>query len=314
MVFELFKHILVLILLISMYTKALTTSRLGLRGSRSLTDFVRAPLYARKNKLVSIPASEVAAAIGMNPYKPPDEVFTNLWNKWSPETFTGQTKMAEQFEALSRLSPDKQELMQVASKTVAKDAKEATQLLNNATSIIEKSTEIANEDKEKVIELLKTQVSTGHGTRTEDKVVDKVSRDEGITFQRDTELYSVPIIDFEEEEGGEGREFVVRGKIDRLQMDEDGELVLVEVKSRMKRLFHEVREYEWVQVQCYLQMLPQQIRKAKLIEQYLDETATHEIDRDDEYWQDEIQPALVRFCVELNAAMDGSQEQEQEQQ
>ena len=279
-----------------------------------MTDFVRAPLYARKNKLVSIPASEVAAAIGMNPYKPPDEVFTNLWNKWSPETFTGQTKMAEQFEALSRLSPDKQELMQVASKTVAKDAKEATQLLNNATSIIEKSTEIANEDKEKVIELLKTQVSTGHGTRTEDKVVDKVSRDEGITFQRDTELYSVPIIDFEEEEGGEGREFVVRGKIDRLQMDEDGELVLVEVKSRMKRLFHEVREYEWVQVQCYLQMLPQQIRKAKLIEQYLDETATHEIDRDDEYWQDEIQPALVRFCVELNAAMDGSQEQEQEQQ
>ena len=118
----------------------------------------------------------------------------------------------------------------------------------------------------------------------------------------------------QEEEGGEGREFVVRGKIDRLQMDEDGELVLVEVKSRMKRLFHEVREYEWVQVQCYLQMLPQQIRKAKLIEQYLDETATHEIDRDDEYWQDEIQPALVRFCVELNAAMDGSQEQEQEQQ
>jgi hypothetical protein len=293
--------------LVIMYASALVTFRLSTtpRGSRSFADFVRAPLYARKNKLVSIPASEVAAAIGMNPYKPPDEVFTNLWNKWSPETFIGQTKIAEQFEALSRLSPDKQDLMQAASKTVVKDAKEATQLLSNATSIIERSADIANDDKEKVIELLKTQISTGHGTRTEDKVVEKVSRDEGITFQRDTELYSVPIIHFDEDDAS-GREFVVRGKIDRLQVDEDGELVLVEVKSRMKRLFHEVREYEWVQVQCYLQMLPQQIRKAKLIEQYLEDTATHEIERDDDFWQNEIEPALVRFCVELDTAMEGT--------
>ena len=279
-----------------------------MQSTRSFADFVRAPLYARKGRLVSIPASEVAAAIGMNPYKPPDEVFMNLWNKWSPETFTGQTKMLEQFDALSRLSPDKRDLMQAASKTVTSDAKEATQLLKNATSIIEKSPEILDDDKEKLIDLLKTQISTGHGTRTEDKVVEKISRDEGISFQRDTELYSVPIINFDEGEGS-GREFVVRGKIDRLQVDENGDLVLVEVKSRMKRLFHEVREYEWVQVQCYLQMLPQQIRKAKLIEQYIDETATHDIERDDEYWQCEIEPALVKFCVELDAAMEGKHEE-----
>jgi len=279
---------------------------------RPYSEFVRTPrgsgpLYAKK--LVSIPASEVAAAIGMNPYKQPSEVFKNLWSKWCPETFTGQTKIDEQLEALSRLSVDNQRIMAVASKHVAKDAEEATQLLANATSIIERSSEIALEDKEKIIELLKTQVSTGHGLRTEDIVVAKVSREENIALMRDTELYSVPIIDFTqsggEEEDKSGREFVVRGKIDRLQVDEDGDLVLVEVKSRMNRLFYEVRDYEWVQVQVYLQMLPQQIKKAKLIEQYLDETNSMYIERDDDFWANEIEPALRKFCEELNTAMNG---------
>lgn len=260
--------------------------------------------------MVSIPASEVAAAVGRNPYKPASEVFNQLWSRWSPETFSGTTRIDELLEAFEKLDVDTQELMDKAATYKASDAVDAVSTLRNATSIIQKSKEIEAEDKEKVIELLKTQISTGHGIRTEDKVVKKVEVDQGITLQQDVELYSVPLLDFGEEIEG-GKEFVIRGKIDRLQQDEDGELVLVEVKSRMKRLFYEVRDYEYVQVQAYFQMLPYQIRRAKLIEQYMDETNTMLIERDDDFWHNEIEPALLLFCENLNSAMIG-QDEEQE--
>ena len=251
---------------------------------------------------MSIPASEVAAAVGRNPYKPASEVFNQLWNRWSPETFTGTTKIDEMLEAVQRLSVEQQAMIEKVASYKAKNANDAVSKLGNATSIIAKSLDIDEGDKAKVIELLTTQVSTGHGIRTEDKVVEHVARTEGTTFQQDTELYSVPLVEFSQTPEG-GRDFMIRGKIDRLQVDEDGELVLVEVKSRMKRLFYEVRDYEYIQVQAYFQMLPPQIRRAKLIEQHMDETNTMIIERSDEFWENEIEPALMMFCEDLNLAI-----------
>ena len=62
---------------------------------------------------------------------------------------------------------------------------------------------------------------------------------------RDNQLYSLPLGAIA------GTEYVVRGKIDRIIV-EDGEIVLVEVKSRMNKLFREVREYEYIQVRLSL--------------------------------------------------------------
>jgi hypothetical protein len=253
---------------------------------------------------ISIPASDVAAVVGRNQYKAPSEVFNVLWKRYSPSTFTGVTKIDEQLEAFNRCDPQEKAMMTEAATYKAKDAADALLQLENATSIVSNTTSIPEEDKAKVIELLKTQVSTGHGTRTEDKVVDKVSEDTGVTFRRDTELYSFPLCKVGD------TEYIVRGKIDRL-IEEDGEIVLVEVKSRMKRLFHEVREYEMIQVQAYLQMLPGNIRRAKLIEQYMDETDEMYIERDDELWNTQIQPALVAFCMDLDKNMKQLEEVEE---
>jgi hypothetical protein len=84
-----------------------------------------------------------------------------------------------------------------------------------------------------------------------------------------------------------------------------GELLLVEVKSRMKRLFKEVRPYEAVQMQMYLQMLPKNlnIKRAKLLEMYNGETHEEYVDKDDVMWHDELKPALVKFCVDLDQSM-----------
>jgi hypothetical protein len=82
-----------------------------------------------------------------------------------------------------------------------------------------------------------------------------------------------------------------------------GETILVEVKSRMKKLFKEIREYENVQVQAYFQMLPGNIRNAKLIEQYQGETNEMNIERDDDLWLKTLRPSLLAFCADLHKSM-----------
>ena len=270
-----------------------------------------------KQFLVSIPASDVAACIGRNPYKASSDVFNELWKRWSPDTFTGKTKIDEQLEAIATTTKEEQNLLWTAAKTITKDAESAMKTFNETSTIIESSATLKQEDKQKVLDLMKTMLSTSHGTRTEGKIAQKLAMKQGVTITRDNTLYSIPLITLgddnnnednnnENENNSNKKDFIVRGKIDRLS-EEGGEIILVEVKSRMNRLFKELRDYEHIQIQAYLQMLPD-IKRAKLVEQYMDETHEIWIEKDDDMWQQEIEPALLSFCIELHAAMTGMNE------
>ena len=190
---------------------------------------------------VSIPASEVAAVTGRNQFKQPSEVFNQLWKRYSPKTFTGETSVDRQLAAFQRISKEEQSVVTAAAEFNATDAEDAKRTLNNAVGIINSSSSIDEDDKEKVLGMLHEQVFTAHGTRTEDKVVQHVEEKEEVSMARDNQLYSLPLGSID------GTEYVVRGKIDRIIVEE-GEIVLVEVKSRMNKLFREVREYEYIQV------------------------------------------------------------------
>jgi len=80
-------------------------------------------------------------------------------------------------------------------------------------------------------------------------------------------------------------------------------LVLIEVKSRMHKLFKQVRGYEAIQIQTYLQMLPRQVKRARLVEQYMDETHSMLVERNDHQWKTDVQPALLQFCLQLHKDM-----------
>jgi hypothetical protein len=89
----------------------------------------------------------------------------------------------------------------------------------------------------------------------------------------------------------------VCGKIDRIEERPDGSRILVEIKNRTNRLFRRVVEYEFIQVQVYLQMLG--LVHARLVEQYNNQVLSHDIARDEETWTNELLPGLVKFCEEL---------------
>lgn len=240
---------------------------------------------------VTLRASDVAAIIGCHRYKPREEVFDEYWKKFSPTTFIGETKGEAACAALSA-SDFAQDVLQVVSNMKPKDSTEVQTICANVRKHIESDTKLSPEQKAVVIEHITSHVYTSHGTRSEDKTSDKVVADEGVRLVRDNAFYNYSVCTIGD------TEFVVCGKIDRIEERPDGSRVLVEIKNRMRRLFNEVVEYEMIQVQVYLQMMG--LVHARLVEQYNNQVASHDITRDEELWNNTIIPGLRKFCAELH--------------
>jgi hypothetical protein len=158
---------------------------------------------------------------------------------------------------------------------------------------------LSTEQKAEVISHITSNVYTSHGTRSEDKTSDKVEVDEKVRLVRDNSFYYIELPTIE------GVKFSVCGKIDRIEERTDGTRVLVEIKNRTNRLFGRVVEYEFVQVQVYLQMLG--LVHARLVEQYNSQVMSHDVARDEETWVNEILPALKVFCSELLSKASGKE-------
>jgi hypothetical protein len=241
-------------------------------------------------KRVVLKASDVAAIIGRHQYKSREEVFNDYWNKYSPDTFTGKTKKAKALEAIGA-SERAQQILESALAYEAKDSKEAAQTFEKAKAQVNLDPKLSIEQKAEVIEHLRSKVYTAHGTRSEDKTSDKVAKETGVRLVRDDNFYNLEVCTLGH------TKFVICGKIDRIEEKDDGSRVLVEIKNRTNRLFRRVVEYEFIQVQVYLQMLG--LVHARLVEQYNNQVLTHNVDRDEEMWKNEIIPGLLQFCSEL---------------
>jgi hypothetical protein len=292
---------------------------------------------------VSIPASDVAAVVGRNEYKAPSEVFEVLWKRYAPDTFTGTTRIDEELKAFKKCSDKEKESILAAAGHRSRDANDAGAQIDLASAVISESA-LSQDDQAKVQDMLRRNVSTGFGRVNENVVVQHVSVRDKVSFTRETAMLSLPLchingteyavrgkIDRLQEEkvlvppvrhACLPSNTALEPRVPSLHpphtpssapllcptssiIINQGELLLVEVKSRMKRLFKEVRPYEAVQMQMYLQMLPKNlnIKRAKLLEMYNGETHEEYVEKDDAMWQDELKPALVKFCVDLDQSM-----------
>jgi len=242
---------------------------------------------------VVLKASEVAAIIGRNKYKPRSEVLDELWKKYSPETFKGKTKNDRAQEALSA-SSEARTVLASAVAIKARDSNQVQDVFNTARDAVNSDSKLTETQKIEVIEHLRSRVYTTHGTRSEDKTSVKVQAEEGVKLVKDNSFYNYEVCTLGD------TKFVVTGKIDRIEEHPDGSRTLVEIKNRTNRLFKQVVEYEMIQIQVYLQMLG--LVHARLVEQYNTQVMSHEIDRDEEFWNNVIVPGLHDFCNELYAS------------
>ena len=246
---------------------------------------------------VVIKASEVAAICGLNKYKPRNEILDEMWKKYSPETFTGRTKNDRAVEALGA-SAEAQQVLKSALNINAKNSTEVQNIFEDAKTKVNLDPKLSDAQKAEVVEHLRSKVYTSHGTRTEDKTSDKVEVETGAKLVKDNAFYNIDVCTLGDVN------FVVTGRIDRIEEQPDGSRVLAEIKNRTNRLFGRVVEYEMIQVQVYLQMLG--LVKARLIEQYNNQVLSHPIDRDEEMWANMIKPGLEEFSRELYSKLNST--------
>jgi hypothetical protein len=218
----------------------------------------------------------------------------DLWKKYSPETFTGTTKKDRALELLST-SHESQEALLAAMNAKATESIDTQEIVKKATEKVHSDANLTVGQKREIMEHIRSSVYTTFGTRSEDRTSDKVEQSEGVKLVRDDAFYELEVSTLC------GTKYVIVGKIDRIEEHEDGSRVLVEIKNRTRGLFNEVRSYEMIQVQTYLQMLG--LSKARLVEQYQDEVSSQNIFRDQESWDHLIFPKLVDFCSELHSKM-----------
>ena len=231
---------------------------------------------------VIIGASSVASAIGCG-FKKQPELIEELWKKYSPKTFGGQTKEEKALEILMWNTSTKK-ILKDAENFKSENSAEVAQKTRAVYHQIEHSG-LSAEDMVLAKDHLRKTLYTNHGTRNEYKTADA---DKAKLVEDDT-FYTHDICTIE------GTLYQIVGRIDRLQMNEDGSRTLVEIKNRAKGLFNRVRDYEEVQCQTYLQMLGD-IKYCRLVEQFNDERRGYLIEKNDEKWKDEIVPKLQNFC------------------
>ena len=243
--------------------------------------------HTRELKPIGIPkiiigASSVASAIGIG-FKRQPELVEELWKKYSPQTFEGQTKDDKALQILAA-SPTTKKILEDAEQFKSENSADVAQKIRAVYHQIEHSG-LTPQDMVVAKDHLRKTLYTNHGTRNEYKTADA---DHAKLVEDDT-FYTHDICTIE------GTLYQIVGRIDRLQMNEDGTRTLVEIKNRAKALFNRVRDYEEVQCQTYLQMLGD-IKYCRLVEDYDGERKGYLIEKNDEKWKNEIIPKLQNFC------------------
>lgn len=231
---------------------------------------------------IVLKASDVAAMIGRNRYKKPNEVANNLWAKYSPKTFKGQT--VEQI-ALSAISecPVSKSLLIDTQKFKSTDSSSVEQKYRAVTRQLVDNCQLESSKMNAVRDHLRKTLYTEHGISHEDKTAEM-----NPNFIRDDTFYKYKVCTIE------GTVYELVGRVDRLVKDIDGNLTIVEIKNRANGLFRNVRDYENIQCQTYMEML--NLNSCQLIEQYNEKSGTYHILRNKEEWDTEILPKLKHFC------------------
>ena len=244
------------------------------------------------NKIkINISASDVAAAISIHPYKSSQEVLDKILSKYFPQ----KGVRTQEQKAVALLNES--ELGTRLAKEISKDAGNvATSVLLDkvAQSVDALKDTFQGEDKKMVNEYLKGKANKTHGIRCEDKTAQNLV-DQGYCTKlvMDHKYHTCLVLETDR------LTFILIGKIDRLDMESDGSKTLIEIKNRVKGLFYELKEYEHIQVQTYLELLD--LEKGKLIEQYRQDSTVNsiEISRDRSFWNDTIVPGLLEFCKKV---------------
>ena len=234
------------------------------------------------NKVI-IKASDVAGTTGCHPFRKPDEIINELWHKYFPESCKTQTREQIAMGVLTSMGST-EKILNEAKTFRATTTAEVNQKMRGAYYDLERSG-LSGPDIVIAKDHIKKTLYTNFGTQNEQRTAEE---DKAYLVEDDT-FYELDICEIM------GTKYQIVGRIDRFQVHENGSKTIVEIKNRLTGLFNTVRDYEEIQCQTYLQMVPN-VSFCRLVEQYDIYRKGYLIQKDTEKWKNEIFPSLVKFC------------------
>lgn len=235
---------------------------------------------------IIIGASSVASAIGLG-FKKQPELVEELWKKYKPLTFKGKTKDEIALDILDN-SDSTRDILKDVKDFKSESSEDVSQKLRSIYKQIE-NVNLPPNDMISAKDYIRKVLYTNHGTRNEYKTAEM----DGAVLIEDPTFYKYDICEIE------GTLYQIVGRVDRIQLNDNGTRTLVEIKNRAKGLFMRVRDYEDIQCQVYLQMLDD-IQYCRLVEQYNEDKRAYLIEKNNDKWNNYIIPKLVKFCEHLH--------------
>ena len=121
----------------------------------------------------------------------------------------------------------------------ATKADEVNAVIKQAVEGISQLKQLSTRDQQILVQHVQQQASKAHGTKAEATTASTYQAQVvSSSIREDDTYYSHDLLVLDEVT------YRIVGKIDRLEVQENGEEILIEIKNRMRRLFYEVREYE----------------------------------------------------------------------
>lgn len=232
-------------------------------------------------KRVIIKASDVAACIRKHPFKKPDQVLDDLWEKYMPATFKGQTVIQKELGTIEKTGT--QEMFEKIDTSKINSSEELINYRNAFHQQIDEL-DISDDEKDTLKNHSRTVINTTFGTKAEDKTAELDST----KLKVDNKFYSHKICEIQ------GTTYEIVGRIDRYEVNEDGSKTIVEIKNRTNKIFGKLKKYEWVQVQSYLHMCNS--TRGRLVEQFGDQLMSYRVEYDQKFWEAILMPKLKEFC------------------
>ncbi len=241
-------------------------------------------------KKVWIKVSDIATITGVSHFKKPYEIIENLWSRYNPDTFEGQTIEQLREATLNSAPGEIKELFEEAKSVSTETSDEVQSILKKAQGVISNHPDLTKEEKTIINQHLQKTMYTNHGIKSEDNTVKDISE-----YVKDEIFYKHLVCKIK------GTEYYICGRVDRVEKCQDGTENLIEIKNRTKNLFNKVRDYENIQVQIYLH-LNQKWKSARLIEQFNDKKKDYVIERDPKLIAETLDK-VHEFCKTLHYYM-----------
>ena len=228
----------------------------------------------KMNQKIFLYSSNLAAFIGKNPHIPASRIFNSLYEKYYK---VGKTVGdSEKIQKIGDKIENKKLLSDID--TICNNNKSPEMMQKDREVLIktlENAKDLAEEDKKEVRKIVEGYTNKRFGTIREINALDFYKEKYNVEVITKIDQRSKKILAIDD------TELWIISRLDGMKMDG----TVIEIKNRIYKLFDEVREYEWLQVQAYLNVYG--LPKAELVEFLQNSGGTmkiNEVERDDTYW------------------------------